>query len=209
MGKLKLVMIGVVIAILAFTGVAGANTYVYTDENAFKAALITPYYLEDFSTYFDAGDIGTSQGFSGNGFSYTMSANNLYGGESSYDSTTLPSMSTTLPNVTLSIGTFSSNVKAIGGLFYLTDFDGSLYDGIGFTVSINGVNYNFAASATPTFLGIIDTAGISTLSFPNSTNYFSTISNLYVGNSAVPVPPSVLLLGSGLLGLIGIRRFRS
>ncbi len=77
------------------------------------------------------------------------------------------------------------------------------------------VRISFTASYP--FFGIIDTDGLISLSFTGvyvdglRSDQFATISNLTVGNGVapVPVPPSVLLLGSGLLGLLGIRRFRS
>jgi hypothetical protein len=61
--------------------------------------------------------------------------------------------------------------------------------------------------------GDIGTPPYTELYFPNYTDSYTVVTNAgyFGGNfmmSAVPVPPSVFLLGSGLLGLVGWRRFR-
>lgn len=61
---------------------------------------------------------------------------------------------------------------------------------------------NFSTAPTFDQLGYAETTG----------DYFYTTSatgqSVTVGPAPVPLPPTVLLLGSGLLGLVGLRRFR-
>jgi choice-of-anchor C domain-containing protein len=65
--------------------------------------------------------------------------------------------------------------------------------------------YDFTAADTTTTLTFTgDPTVIS--GWPNGTPYGPTLDNVDV--TAVPVPPTVLLLGSGLVGLLGLRRFR-
>jgi hypothetical protein len=62
------------------------------------------------------------------------------------------------------------------------------------------------------FLGVSDTsADIFKIVYTVNVNGVATdfaINQLAMRTSTVPLPPSVLLLGSGLLGLLGLRRFR-
>lgn len=73
-------------------------------------------------------------------------------------------------------------------------------------------NYIFAGSG-PTFPLVFDINYFNEGTFVGHEHY-SINGQVYAGGfdlnqySAVPVPPSVLLLGSGLLGLVGLRKFR-
>jgi hypothetical protein len=78
-------------------------------------------------------------------------------------------------------------------------------------------NVILALPTGPT-LFTFDWSGIDTVRFTptGGTSYYATgdgthlvFDNITVQTSAVPLPPSVLLLGSGLLGLVGWRRFRN
>jgi hypothetical protein len=59
----------------------------------------------------------------------------------------------------------------------------------------------------------VGTANVSSLTFysPYNTHgdgFWPSIDNMVINEAAVPIPPTVMLLGSGLLGLVGLRRLR-
>lgn len=114
------------------------------------------------------------------------------------------------------VATGSNAFKADGDGFYDINFafstinPGSLTNGTSQTYRITGTNldsgdFNFLSSpvdanghgSSPngTWLASVHVQGIA----PNNTSGF-------VGGAPVPIPPSVWLLGSGLLGLVGIGR---
>ena len=78
----------------------------------------------------------------------------------------------------------------------------------------NGVNPVGSQAVTLTALFVPTTINLGgyvtkvdfTIPEADLSNYYWLMDNLKV--NAVPVPPSAVLLGSGLLGLVGLRRFR-
>jgi hypothetical protein len=64
----------------------------------------------------------------------------------------------------------------------------------------------FAPSSTPTFFATGYSGLVNKVVINTPEPDFWVMDNLTY--SAIPLPPSVLLLGSGLLGLLGLRRFR-
>ena len=67
----------------------------------------------------------------------------------------------------------------------------------------------FAVDPSITFVAdVFNNVPSAVLAFPNDTAGVTGWFGPNFATSAVPVPPTVLLLGSGLLGLVGLRRFR-
>jgi hypothetical protein len=197
---------------LGFLPVASQATITpFTKETDFLEALLPGYYTEDFSTLIlDFGD--TTHTFSNGVFSYILEAKSeLYvlglDGKNG--------ISTVAPDDPIMGYSFSSSgnpLTAIGGYFYLTDWNEEYAPGT-VKVYINDVLMFDEMVTTRTFFGVIDTGGIEKLSLETNgtSGYYASISDLTVGDpavDAVPLPPSVLLLGSGLLGLVGLRRFK-
>ncbi|MCK9374677.1 MAG: PEP-CTERM sorting domain-containing protein [Syntrophobacterales bacterium] len=123
-----------------------------------------------------------------------------------------PLVSTTVPagngnlNGFFQMSTLTTAYNLAPGNYYLMGVTGAgdpaldpyTFDPNGFTV---GAGITFVAGAF---------ASGGDLTFPapveGVNGYFGP--NFATGTSPVPVPPTVLLLGSGLLGLVGLRRFR-
>jgi len=104
---------------------------------------------------------------------------------------------------------FASTITAIGGYFYNTNSGGTAIPGTTATLTVNSdVAQTRLYDIDLPFFGAIDLAGIPSFTFDTDVNPgdYATISNLTVGAATVPLPPSALLLGSGLLGLVGLRR---
>jgi hypothetical protein len=201
------------ISIIALATAASADLIV-TDETNFKNALAAGYYLEDFDGFTNTGaGITPPVGFSGGStFSYNITT------LSEGPSTLYPldgALSTFFQNDTLVVNnlTGTTTVNAVGGFFFPTDDGGNFVQGSVF-VSFNGGAAQEVTFTDPlSFLGFLSDTPITSISIYQTTDVnFPTLDHLYVGTqadvAAVPVPPSVLLLGSGILslGLLGWRR---
>jgi hypothetical protein len=107
---------------------------------------------------------------------------------------------------------FTTEITRVG--FYLENWPVQtarveLFDGAN---SLGFINYN-TASLTAQFLGIQETSGFNRMIFTNNTedNGFFAIDDLRynAGNIVTtPEPTTMLLLGFGLAGLAGVRRFK-
>lgn len=197
MRKSMLAGLSILFLILGMTCIGNATT-IYTDEAAFLSAIEESYYLEDFDGY--SGSYGDSLDFGAvNGYSYTMSALvGLYSGGGN--------MSTSTQFDTLSIDFTGADVTAIGGYFWLTDYDfNNLVGDITTILSLsNGTtyNYNISSANSQTFTGFTTTdsvfTGIEIFTSSGAFTEWPTIDHLYVG-SVVPEPSTVALVGVGLL----------
>jgi hypothetical protein len=96
---------------------------------------------------------------------------------------------------------FNSGIKAFG-IDVTTDAIN--------TMTVGGdVSYSFGLLAnTPQFFGVISTDYFANVTFSASGGPLVGFDSLSFGEGVVPIPGAVWLLGSGLLGLGGWRRFR-
>jgi hypothetical protein len=185
----------------------------FTSETVFLNYLQSGYYLNDFNSLpLGPQPIANPQAFSGNGFNYQIDAvTGLYSGEE-YAGSNNPGITTVNSDDPLVVSNFTGKtVTAAGGFFYPGTFLG--YDTSGkINVSFNGnPPIQLDIIGPRLFLGFVSDTPITSISIDNNgapfdTN-FSSIDHLYVGQQ-VPLPPSALLLGSGLIGLLGWRRMR-
>lgn len=112
-----------------------------------------------------------------------------------------------------SIGSVSQTLTTTAGQQYSLDFSLANTGGTpnSFSVQWNGTTLNaiinaFAASGYTNYSYLIAGTGSDTLMFTfNQEPGAWALDNVSV-NAAVPIPAAVWLLGSGLLGLVGIRR---
>ncbi len=188
---------------------------VYSSEAEFVAAL-DGYYLEDFDDLEDMYDDGPLSLGKGpvNGFSYAIATigTNLYYMDGF--------ISTNGPAAPLQFEFTGNNVTAFGGFLWPTDING--FDGVaGIDIEVvlnNGATETYAIenAAFNTFTGFISTEAFTTITFSANNQpiwtygegegLYMSADHIYAGTSVVPVPGAVWLLGSGLLGMVGLRR---
>jgi len=206
MRKMKLVLLMVVISIVTLTSVAFAG---FTDNEAtFTSSLAPGYYLEDFSAYSTWSPLGTGPitFTSSNGFSYniTSTGGGLWGIPGGAIST---EWNTTVVKITFT----GAPVNAVGGQFFLSDYSGYDMNGqVNVTFSDGSSTQVTMSDLTRPFLGYSSNLAIASLSIDSvrptgDDTYYPTIDHLYVG-SQVPIPAAIWLLGTGLVGLFGVRR---
>lgn len=196
-----------------FSAVCAAT--VYTSQAEFVAALDS-YYLEDFDDLEGMYDDGPASLDKGpvNGFSYAIATidTNLYYMDGF--------ISTNGPAAPLQFEFTSNNVTAFGGFFWPTDIDG--FNGVaGIDIEVvlnNGITETYAIenAAYNTFTGFISTEAFTTITFSandqpiwtygEGQGLYMSADHIFAGASVVPVPGAVWLLGSGLMGLVGLRR---
>jgi hypothetical protein len=197
----KIVMvIGLVIVALFLTiAPAKATIIVYMNEAAFGAAA-GPVFTEDFNDgTLNPGLLTITGGSVQIPFNETSYA---FAGQSVMrdvmnDGT---AVSTTF--------TFATPMYAFGGLF---DLAGPTGPGINILVSVNGILLpEIDRNTAGTFWGFVSTDPFATVLFYEGvTSGFSGVETYDLENlryAAVPEPGTLLLLGSGLIGLVGIRR---
>ncbi|MCC5822202.1 MAG: hypothetical protein LAT64_13945 [Phycisphaerales bacterium] len=177
---------------------------VYTDSASFLDNVLPGFYFNDFAGVPTGSQ--PSLNFSGNGFSYTVSATGP-GSNNLFNNPGLISLDDANDSIVV---TFTSgNVTAVGGNFWSTDINFQpraaevvieLSDG---TV----VSYNSTSAAD--FRGFTSNDIITSISItalnPLAGPAWATMDNLYVGQ-VIPAPGAMALLGLG--GLAAARRRR-
>jgi hypothetical protein len=199
MKRIKTLMLLLAVCIIAFSAPAYSYT-MYTSNTDFLSAIQENYFLEDFNSYTYGSFIEFNLSESGNGYSWTMSSSpsSLY--------STDGAMSTGSHNDVITVSFTGNPVTAIGGIFGASETDGDFIPGtINLTFSDGSSLTNHPVSVGD-FSGFTFSTPITSMTFTSSD--FPQIDNFYIGAqaAAVPIPPSVWLLGSGLVGLVGLRR---
>lgn len=191
----------------------------YTDTTSF-ASNVSSYAYDDFSNFSDANDLGSSYTYTSNGYTATFQAEIYTPGDD--DVWSAPGEITTDGDDEVLLVTFSPNVTAVGGDFFISDVNGNFLSNYDVWVSLQDSSSNLIYGDTyvpltdPQFRGYTSTTPInSMLIFPTANiGYWPTISSLYFGSAGTPAIstplPASIFGGIGLIALLaGTRRFRS
>lgn len=163
---------------------------VYTDEATFASAL-GAYHFDDFMS---PRDVGTPIGFT-----FTASAaSGLY--------PLTGAISTNASEEALHVDFTGLPVTAFGGIFWPTDVSGN--NAVGdMTLTVDGTSLTISQADSTTFRGFLSAVPFSSVDIAtNDSNYWPTLTDFYVGQAAVPVPASLLLIVGPLAGLFTYRR---
>ena len=215
-------------ALVFFIGLAGwlagfsaqaQQFVVHTSTSTFLTALSSSY-KETFDGI-DAGDLALyeSRDFTNSGFSYTLSSpgGKLYPGPVDDDGMGIPGsdvyLSTFMQKDTLRFNNFSSNIRAVGGLFYPTDWSGAWIDTTikvtaTFIDGITSYTTSFNTVGPSSFFGLTFTGPIASLLVENATTnneWYMTVNDFTVG---VPEPSTLASFAVGGVLLLALRRVR-
>lgn len=202
---------------------ATAGIVPFTDKTAFLAAVQPGYYLESFDSLTPNTTYPDTMNLSQGSFSYTIFAQGSppNDGLLAVEDPFLPGdiwLSANFDDVPMYIGNFTGGVSAVGGNFFLTNFDFDVIEALVTIVASDGVNTESVpiVVANPLdFVGFVTTDGSSVLSVqfaaPGFSNY-ATLNDLIVGQAitVVPEPSGFVMMAIGL-GLAGaaIRKRRN
>lgn len=198
--------------ILTLTGMVRADT-IFTSQAAFLAAIEPGYYLETFDSLpqYTAGD--GIEDFSMPPFSYRAT------NQSGFFHVGPPGdtwMSTIFADEDIVFTFNGAPVTAVGGFFFLTDFDGFVTGGTVTVTLNNGTTFSVSNATETSFIGFTTDIPILTLTLtPDQSGQFftwPTANDFIVGvaspQQAIPEPASVVLAGLGIAGFAGLARRR-
>jgi hypothetical protein len=145
--------------------VSSGGTF-YTSETAFLAAINPTFYVEDFSSFTYGSPLNgpqtTYNSPGGNGYSWTATCSTGF-----YSSPS--ALSTTNPNVPISISFTGATVTALGGIFSNVDFNANAIPGtVTITTSDGGSHSITFATPTSGFLGYRSSVPITSMTMSST-----------------------------------------
>lgn len=189
------------LALAALAAPSFATTTVYTTSASFLAQVAPGAYFESFTGL----PAEAPSDFSGNGFSYTLSApNGIYGSGDFVGASQI--------NEALTVSFTGAPVTAVGGNFFATNIS-DVFQPVSITLTLSDATTVTFTPATlaDSYRGFTSTAAITslTISGPGGSLY-GNLDNLTVGVAAVvPEPASALLMALGAAALLVARRRRA
>ena len=213
-------LFALIVSIGLFTAPTSASIQVYTDRDAFLAAIQPGYYLETFDDLV-LGVLNSPTTFSGSDFNFTASATNvLWAGTSGGDTFLTDGL-----GYPITIGSLSgpTPVTALGGYFFENDGTGSIFPDAPMTITATAGTLSSSWSGptnSTSFIGFISGGPAFTqLSFTKHSDYSSypstndfIVGTAAAGNGAVPEATSLAiwcLLGVALSVVAPRRRGRA
>jgi hypothetical protein len=187
---------------------ARAQVTTYTSQSAFINALTDPAYFESFNE-FPGQNVASPQVFSFGPVGFSLNDNDPAG---IFYSSGSPDQGSVFPSVNAApdsfVLTFTGNVTAVGGTFFLTDLNFDSVGGFNVTATLatgeNVVLMSTSSYSTQPFGGFTSTVPITSLTLTNSdgADAFVSLDNLYVsGTAAVPEPSTWAL---GIIGIVAL-----
>ncbi|RVU44264.1 PEP-CTERM sorting domain-containing protein [Rubrivivax rivuli] len=192
---MKVTHVALAAALLAVSAAASAQTTTYTSAATFLANVAPGSYTEGFADPFFSGE--PSATFTGNGFTYTVSAP---GGV--YGNGTL--IGTNLPTETLTVTFSGATVTAIGGNFWATNIS-DVFQPVPVTLTLSdGTTTTFTpvSETTGSFRGFTTTLGITSMTIASTAGVYAGMGNLTVGVAAIPEPGTWLMMALGVGALL-------
>jgi hypothetical protein len=209
--KLALVIFfGIAAVSMLFTVPANASTVYRTKAGFEEATKGYSYYLEAFTERKDTDEDTESLMFGPvNGYSFTVSSIDPLNGDflGAVEWTAYGLSINSCLNV-LQISFNGKKVQAVGGFFWPTNDDYTNVTGtINYLLS-DGTAGTIDDACLTTFTGFVADGNtyITNLILSAGDGLYPTINQLYVGSVDTPIPGAVWLLGSGLVGLMVLKR---
>lgn len=200
------VYLGVAIAVL-FSPMSAKADMIFTDRPTFLSALSSSF-TETFESLTPGSTLPNNTAFSGNGFSFTAAGGpaGLFAFLPNPSGSTVSLSTADVSAATLTFSFAPGTVNAVGGDFFLADFNNDPYVGpVTITLS-NGTMTTFSSTTAPPypFRGFIADAGFLT-SLTMSAAAYNAADNFVVGLAGVPEPSSFVLCGLGAASVIFFR----